>query len=151
MGRPSERVATEDALEAAGGSSADTPVREPKSASRGVRGNLHDLTLAALLHVLEQEKRTGLLSVWGPHLSGSVLWRNGKIVAASYEVRRSERGEAAVSAMLSIDDGRFDFDPRPVPGTSDLGRGVASIVLRAAHEDDERDRDGGDLVGEIVG
>lgn len=126
--------------------SAATPLRMPldeprETQGRGVRGSLTDLTLATLLGVLEQEKRTGILSVWGPYASGTIVWRNGRLVVATYDMRRCERDAAAVRAMVGLHSGTFSFEPRDVPGDADLGVEVVSVLMDAAREADEANRD----------
>lgn len=108
-----------------------------KPVERGVRGSLATVPLASLMHVLEQEKRSGVLSVWGAHIVGSILWRGGRLVAANFELRRLEHSEAAIRALLDVRDGVFDFDPRDVPGSAEIGRSVQAILLNAAVSVDE--------------
>lgn len=122
----------------------ETPLDMPRIApgkpvERGVRGSLATVPLPSLMHVLEQERRSGALSVWGPHVVGSILWRSGRLVAASFELRRVEHGEAAIRALLDVRDGVFDFEPRNVPGAGDMGRSVQAILLDAAVSADEKE------------
>lgn len=120
----------------------DMPRAAPgEPVERGVRGSLATVPLPSLMHVLEQEKRSGALSVWGPHIVGSILWRSGRLVAASFELRRVEHSEAAIRALLDLQDGVFDFDPRDVPGSTEIGRSVQSILLNAAVSVDEEEAD----------
>jgi hypothetical protein len=75
--------------------------------------------------------------VWGAHIVGSILWRGGRLVAANFELRRLEHSEAAIRALLDVRDGVFDFDPRDVPGSAEIGRSVQAILLNAAVSVDE--------------
>jgi hypothetical protein len=86
--------------------SATRPPRDPVA----IHGTLEQFGLTSMLTFLEMEKKTGVLIVTNDDgATGRVFLRQGIIVRARLDGTRNPINDAAVSALLSWDEGRFEF------------------------------------------
>lgn len=94
--------------------------------------------MPTLLTIIEQDRKTGALSIQDGFRTAFLLCREGRVVSARIEVRCINDGEEAVYDMLGITDGEFDFEPRPVG--KDLGnidKSVQYLLMEGLRRQDE--------------
>ncbi|MHC4249646.1 MAG: FHA domain-containing protein [Planctomycetota bacterium] len=105
--------------------------------SGGFAGNLKDFALAELVQALDLGRKTGRVAVVCEDLRGEMLLREGRVVGASLG---GLEGEDAAYAMLSLGDGTFDFEARPVEVDGGLNASTASLLMEALRRVDEERR-----------
>lgn len=72
-----------------------------------LKGNLKDFSLPDLLKIIEQSKKTGMLSIKCPGIQeGNIYFLEGKIKHASVD---NLDGEKAIYNLFHVDNGDFDF------------------------------------------
>jgi CheY-like chemotaxis protein len=106
--------------------------------TKTLHGDLEQVSLPAVLSLLEIEKKTGALVVDGEG-TGRVLFRQGRPVRVEvYGVA----GQAAqlVGQMLTWRKGTFEFLAEDVEGQDEVDAGVMQLVLEAARQADEKKR-----------
>ncbi|MDB4960142.1 MAG: hypothetical protein JWP01_141 [Myxococcales bacterium] len=110
----------------------------PRQTDRVVlRGTLGDVTLPALLTMLEQERKTGRLVVMGDYL-GWIDIEDGVIVSAGSS--RASDAHANLAALLDWTHGTFELSPVAGPHDSELSVSVCHLLLQHAHQIDEAAR-----------
>jgi hypothetical protein len=101
----------------------------------------HD-ELLELCQMIEQNAKTGRLEIQDPPgREGTVVFRDGRVVCARY---RDLEDEAAVHALLRLDEGHFRFLSQPVeeaPGGRTIP--IAPLLLEAMRRRDEAQRKSG--------
>lgn len=105
--------------------------------SGGFAGSLKDFPLAELLQALDLGRKTGRVEVVCDDLRGEMLLREGRVVDASLG---GLDGEDAAYALLSLGDGTFDFEARPVEEDGGLNGSTASLLMEALRRVDEERR-----------
>ena len=104
--------------------------------SRGFRGAISDLGLGAILSLISQEKKSGVLTVWREDLVGHLTCRAGEVLTASMEVRRSAADEEAIYVLLGLSDGTFIFEPKTVSSTAPALKPVVHLLMESARRAD---------------
>ncbi|MHC5058281.1 MAG: FHA domain-containing protein [Planctomycetota bacterium] len=112
-------------------------IATPPRPSGGFAGSLRDFALAELLQALDLGRKTGRVAVVCEDLRGEMLLREGRVVGASLG---GLEGEDAAYAMLSLGDGTFDFEARPVEADGGLDASTASLLMEALRRVDEERR-----------
>lgn len=72
----------------------------------GLTGEVRGFRLPELLQVLGQSKKTGVLTLYGGVVEGTLTFHNGRLVAAGVG---AVSGEEAFFALLRNLEGRFSF------------------------------------------
>ena len=109
----------------------------PVAEHKWLHGDLEQVTLPAVLTLLEIEKKTGALVVDGDG-TGRVLFKSGRPVRV--EVYGQEgTAHDLIGEMLKWKKGSFEFQPEEVEG-EDLGVGVMQLLIDAARRSDEQKR-----------
>lgn len=100
-----------------------------------LQGDLANHPLWALLQYLGQVRKTGLLRVKGESGAGTLEMRDGEPAEARWQ---GLRGRAALTALLSLEEGGFRFDPAP-PGAPAPGPGLPlqELLMESAWLKDE--------------
>ncbi len=110
----------------------------PQDLARGegvLKGDLAEVGLPAVLQVLAEGGKTGLLSVAGPRGPARLWLRGGRPVHAG--TARAEGLEAALEACR-LAEGRFLFAPGLPPPASTIALPVTALLLEANRVADER-------------
>ncbi len=107
----------------------------------GVAGDLDETGLLRVLQGLEQEKKSGTMSLMSELRRGWIeLWK-GKVAAAQYGLLK---GAEAMFAMLLLEDARFSFEPSSSAETSpsdpEACLDIHGLALRTAQLEDELSR-----------
>ncbi len=112
----------------------------------GIHGLLEHLGVSSLLVMIEMERKTGLLKLERPGMSGRIFMREGRVVAARLSGERApesggeETGAQAVYLMLSWSTGRFDFTPGPVEMEDEVSSTTTHLLMEGARLIDESRR-----------
>ena len=101
----------------------------------GLRGSLVDIELAALLSLLEFERKTGVLVLGRDGELARLFIANGKIL--NVEPRGALTAKDCVMRYLDWRDGRFEFSPAPIGERDELGLSVTQLLLEHARAKDE--------------
>jgi CheY-like chemotaxis protein len=102
-----------------------------------LRGALDQISLAALLTLLEMERKTGLVLLERPHGGSARLYlRKGRVVRADIESSPLS-GAGAVYEALSWTEGGFDFLAGDVGGVDDIQTSTTFLLMEAARRQDE--------------
>jgi hypothetical protein len=110
-----------------------------------LRGELDNVGLSTLLTILDMERRSGLLVLERPRLSGRLHVRAGRVIRASVEGGRRApgAGAAAVFEMLSWSEGQFELW-QIVPDEDDedddedeVGESTTFLLIEGARRADE--------------
>jgi hypothetical protein len=100
-------------------------------------GNMKDFALVELLQALDLGRKTGCVTVVCEDLRGEMLLREGSVVSCTLG---GIKGEDAAYAMLSLGDGTFDFEARPVEVEDGLTASTASLLMESLRRIDEERR-----------
>jgi CheY-like chemotaxis protein len=160
-------VLRETAQQQVGGSGGSSPSPLPTAPARGtdvnrpvtgMLGSLEEIGLAALLTLLEVERKTGILTLWNerePARATSlarIFVRGGTIVAA--EIDPSAAGAASsIASQIDLDEaprnadciyhlltwsrGRFEFAAAVVDGLDEIRASITHLLLEGARRLDE--------------
>jgi CheY-like chemotaxis protein len=102
-----------------------------------IRGAIDQISVAALLTLLEMERKTGLLLVERPQGGSARLYlRKGRVVRADVE-SPALSGAAAVYEALGWTEGGFDFLAGDVGGIDDIQTSTTFLLMEAARRQDE--------------
>jgi serine/threonine protein kinase len=119
------------------------PKGSPLPAS-GFFGLFTQTELFELFQMVAQNQKSGQLEISDPPgRQGTVTFREGKVLAASY---RERGGEKALYALLALDEGHFRFLSQPVEESAAGGAppiAIAPVLLEAMRRRDERSRSKG--------
>ncbi len=114
------------------------PLEAPLPAS-GFFGLFARSELFELFQMIEQNQKSGRLEISDPPgNTGLVLFREGRIVRASY---RDRAGAEAVLALLDLEEGHFRFLTQPIEDAGERGAGpiaVQPLLVEALRRRDER-------------
>jgi DNA-binding response OmpR family regulator len=105
-----------------------------QGAAPTLSGELRRMPLPDLLQLLASQGQTGILrlaTIWG---EGEIVFRQGRILAASLG---GLRGLMALNRLVFLEDGRFGFDPVQIYIRDEVGLSVQEIILEVARLRDE--------------
>jgi hypothetical protein len=97
-------------------------------------GDLKDFALPDILQMLQMGKRTGALSIRHGEEIGTLYFRKGELVHATYA---NLSGEDAAYALLKWKNGRFRFDTTIYPTRRTIDLSATNLILEAARRSDE--------------
>lgn len=117
-------------------------LKKPQAAveqSSGLLGKLADLSLTSLLLLVENERKTGVLTIRRVGETGRFFCGNGKLLSVERIVagERPERSLEAMYALLSWPDGEFAFSAQHVPQHEDEGLPITQLLLGHSQRLDE--------------
>lgn len=101
----------------------------------GLVGAFREAELMEFMHMLELNRKTGVLTVAGAGLRGALGIAEGKIVRAE---AGAERGQRAVFRILALAQGDFEFAPGEAPAARDCDLRISQVLLEAMRVRDER-------------
>ena len=111
-------------------------------AGAGLKGDLGQVGLSALLVLIELERKTGLLTLHGPgNEVGQILLRDGRVVHARLTDRPEPIDAEAVYYLLQWSAGEFEFMTCVVEGPDRVETSTTTLLLEGARRLDENRRD----------
>ena len=107
----------------------------------GIKGDLSQVGLSALLVLIELERKTGLLTLHGADgLVGQILLREGRVVHARLTDRPEPIDAEAVYYLLEWSAGEFEFMTCVVEGPDRVQTSTTTLLLEGARRLDEHRR-----------
>ncbi|MCK4594451.1 DUF4388 domain-containing protein [bacterium] len=97
-------------------------------------GELQNFSLPDILQMLQMGKRTGALSIRHREEIGTLYFRKGELVHATY---KNMTGEDAAYNLLNWKTGRFRFDTTIYPTRRSIKISTTNLILEAARRSDE--------------
>jgi hypothetical protein len=97
-------------------------------------GDLKSFSLSDILQMLQMGKRTGALSIRHGEEIGTLYFRKGELVHATY---KNLTGEDAAYSLLNWKTGRFRFDTTIYPTRRSIEISATNLILEAARRSDE--------------
>jgi len=97
-------------------------------------GELQDFGLADILQMLQMGSRTGALSLRRGEEVGTLYFREGELVHATFS---NLTGEKAAYQLLRWQMGRFRFDTSILPTRRSITISATNLILEAARRADE--------------
>jgi response regulator RpfG family c-di-GMP phosphodiesterase len=104
---------------------------------RGVSGSLEEMAIPDLVQILHQGRKTGALQLSTDGEQGTVFFKDGTIVDATF---RNMTGEAAFYAIVGISTGDFTIDPTVTPPTKVIQASPEMLLLEGMRRMDEASR-----------
>lgn len=101
----------------------------------GTQGNLRDMTVADLIQVNCQDRKTGRLSFNNGIQQGSLYFKQGNVVHAELG---QLLGEKAVYELLSWEEGQFKLDIGHETSQNTISRSWAGLIMEGARLLDEK-------------
>jgi DNA-binding response OmpR family regulator len=107
-----------------------------------LRGGLDQVSLPALLTLLEMEKKTGVLVVRSVDedrtMTGRLYLRDGRVVRARVDDQRKPENAECVYQMLEWLAGQFSFSSVAVDDDDQIGQSTSWLLMEGARIMDER-------------
>ena len=102
----------------------------------GLKGSLAELPLADLIEMTSLGGKTGLVTLFDQEgaVAGELAFRDGRLVGA---VCGALGAEKAFYALLAVQEGDFDFDPRAELGDESCDLPTASLLMEGMRRLDE--------------
>jgi len=112
-----------------------------------LKGDLSLVSLASIVQLCCQEKKTGCLSIYIETIKvGDIFLKNGEVVAA----RTSDlKGEIAFYKLFGIKKGQFIFKNTRVPKLREISSPCEHLLLEAVRYQDERKKHLQNLINRI--
>jgi CheY-like chemotaxis protein len=110
----------------------------------GLLGSLEQIGLAALLTLLELERKTGTLTLWNERdpaqatLIVRMYLRKGRIIGAEVDGQAEPRNAECVYVVLEWSRGRFEFSPEGKDMDDEVNASITQLLLEGARLQDER-------------
>jgi hypothetical protein len=117
----------------------DTTLLMALGSSTSLAGKIPDVRLAEVLQWIEFTSRSCQLIVSDGMQSGRIVFKNGRLMSASFS---TDRDRAALTAMLMLPEGSFAVLRDAALVRATLDSTVTSVLLDTSRECDERSRDG---------
>jgi hypothetical protein len=114
------------------------------AAEGGLSGTIEDVDLPQIVQVLEGGRKTGRLYVTTTGATGSIYFKNGRIVAADYSDEAQgvvQQDHEAVYTLLVIAQGVFEFLAEEVDLEPRITEATHVLLMEALRRSDERRRD----------
>lgn len=112
-------------------------LKNHEDANVGLRGDLAQLGISAVLTILEMERKSGVLLIEAG-CTGRVFIREGKIIAAFVEGQEQMIGADAVYSMLTWGSGAFRFTALDVDMEDQIQASTAHLLMEGARRVDEQ-------------
>ena len=109
--------------------------QRPKS--RGVSGQLSEMSLPDVVQVLSNGRKSGRLRIQSGGRTGEIDFSEGAIWDARYG---NQQGEEAFYGMLLLSEGEFALDPDGRPGERRINAPTESLLLEGMRRLDEGNR-----------
>jgi len=103
-----------------------------------LRGSLVHFGLSSLLMVIELERMSGTMTLYGPIGTGRLAIRRGHVIRALIDGEQANRGIHAIYDMLQWAKGTFEFEAGEVGGDDQIERSTSYLLMEAARLADER-------------
>jgi len=100
----------------------------------GLSGALKDMSLAEVVQILGQGRKTGGLRITAQQKVGEVFFVEGLISHATYQ---TTRGEEAFYQLMTLEDGDFRFTPDVKSGEHSIQAQTETLLLEAMRRLDE--------------
>ena len=100
----------------------------------GLSGALKDMSLAEVVQILGQGRKTGGLRITSQQKVGEVFFLEGLIAHATYQ---TTRGEEAFYQLMTLTDGDFRFTPDVKSGERSIQAQTETLLLEAMRRLDE--------------
>lgn len=119
----------------------------------GLSGAIEDVSLPQVIQMLEAGRKTGRLLTTATGMSGSVYFKEGRVVAAEYltaeDQDSSVEGAEAVYRLLELREGVFEFLAEAVEFEPSIRESPQALLLEGLRRLDEKNLDekGGDEKG----
>ena len=105
------------------------PERE-KSASKGISGDLSELSLLEIIQLININKRSGIFTV----SDAKLYFKDGNIIKAEYD---EEKNEKAINKLVKLKEGHFQFTNQAVDVDVEISANTMHIVMEACRIMDE--------------
>ena len=102
----------------------------------GLKGDLAQLGVSAVLIVLEMERKSGIL-VLKNRVTGRVFLREGRVLSASFDQLKEPRGVEAIYEMLTWTSGWFEFSSLEVDMEDSIETSTTHLLMEGARRIDE--------------
>ncbi|OPX35513.1 hypothetical protein B1H10_01100 [candidate division KSB1 bacterium 4484_188] len=99
----------------------------------GFEGNLADLSMAEVIQLLNMNKRSGKLEVFGSQ-KGNIIFRKGEMVFAEIG---DLLGVEAINEAVAFHEGMFKFDPGEIEVEANIKGSTMNVLLDALRIMDE--------------
>jgi len=103
----------------------------------GLRGDLGQLGVSAVLTILEMERKSGILVLRKGSITGRVFMKEGRALAAFFDEKPQPRGAEAVFEMLTWREGRFEFTGLEVEMEDQIKTSTTHLLMEGARRIDE--------------
>jgi response regulator RpfG family c-di-GMP phosphodiesterase len=104
---------------------------------RGVSGSLEEMGIPDIVQILHQGRKTGALELSVEGDKGTIYFKDGAILDATW---KSLRGEEAFYAVVGISKGDFLIDPSVPPPEKVIQASPEMLLLEGMRRMDEADR-----------
>ncbi|HJZ88936.1 MAG TPA: response regulator [Polyangia bacterium] len=105
-----------------------------------LRGDLEQVSLPAVLSLLELEKKTGVLTLDGPGRARLTLRRGHPLRLEVHGSSRKAQVVDLLGEILGWSWGTFELSPEAVSGKDEIGLTLTELLIASAHRADERNR-----------
>jgi CheY-like chemotaxis protein len=123
---------------------AAAPPPVPGKKPVGIHGQLEQLGLSSLLVMIEMERKSGILRLERPGVTGRIFSRDGKVISARLDGNgvpaSAKKGAESVYQMLTWSDGRFDFSAVEVDMEDEVKSTTTHLLMEGARLIDEGKR-----------
>jgi len=106
----------------------------------GMQGSLHDMSVADIIQVNCQDKKTALATIRSAGKEAQLYFRDGNVVHATME---SSIGEEVIYNILAWDEGDFNIDLDVESPETTIKRNWSGLLLEGAKRLDELSAEGG--------
>jgi len=96
-----------------------------------VKATINNISVAGMLRLLCNYKKTGVLKVEGAEITGEIEILEGEIIEANTRIDTDKR-KAAINLLTVIGDGTFYFQEKSLEAKRNLGFCVEDIILESA-------------------
>ncbi len=103
----------------------------------GLRGDLGQLGVSAVLTILEMERKSGILVLRQGPATGRIFMKEGRALAAFFDEKPQPRGAEAVFEMLTWREGRFEFTGLEVEMEDQIKTSTTHLLMEGARRIDE--------------
>jgi hypothetical protein len=107
----------------------------------GLKGDLGQIGLSALLTLVELERKTGMLTLRGTSTVAQILVRDGRVVHARLEDAADPVDVECVYHLLSWSGGSFEFLACDVEGPDRVQTATMHLLMEGARLIDEQNRE----------
>ncbi len=112
----------------------DKHMRTQPMMADATTGTLGQINLPELLQVLEFNRKTGTLEIFGPDVRGAITVRDG---VPTFARCGKLMGEEAVFALFAVTTGQFTLTPALVEKERNISMSMSSLLFEAARRQDE--------------